>query len=77
MIVVLNVFIQTTTCLINCFFVDPNQELKIEGEQTEALEEDNLDLMLPTKKKKTKKVDFDEGETLEKDEGKNMSFPFC
>ncbi|KAF0036471.1 hypothetical protein F2P81_011783 [Scophthalmus maximus] len=53
------------------------KELKIEGEQTEAPEEDNLDLMLPTKKKKTKKVDFDEGEMLEKDdaleddEGKN------
>uniref|UniRef100_A0AAQ5XAC6 Eukaryotic translation initiation factor 2 subunit 2 n=1 Tax=Amphiprion ocellaris TaxID=80972 RepID=A0AAQ5XAC6_AMPOC len=53
------------------------KELKIEGEQTEALEEDNLDLMLPTKKKKSKKVDFDEGEPLEKDdaleddEGKN------
>lgn len=53
------------------------KELKIEGEQTEVLEEDNLDLMLPTKKKKPKKVDFDEGETLEKDdaleddEGKN------
>ncbi|XP_029362470.1 eukaryotic translation initiation factor 2 subunit 2 isoform X2 [Echeneis naucrates] len=53
------------------------KELKIEGEQTETLEEDNLDLVLPTKKKKTKKVDFDEGEPLEKDdaleddEGKN------
>lgn len=33
------------------------------------LEEDNLDLMLPAKKKKSKKVDFDEGETLEKDDG--------
>lgn len=33
------------------------------------LEEDNLDLMLPTKKKKSKKVDFDEGEILEKDDG--------
>merc|ERR1739838_800621 len=38
------------------------KELKIEGEQTEVLEEDNLDLMLPAKKKKSKKVDFDEGE---------------
>lgn len=46
------------------------QELKIEGEQTEVMEEDNLDLMLPTKKKKTKKVDFDEGEPLEKDDGR-------
>lgn len=35
------------------------------------LEEDNLDLMLPTKKKKSKKVDFDEGELLEKDDSKN------
>uniref|UniRef100_A0A3B5PVY6 Eukaryotic translation initiation factor 2 subunit 2 n=1 Tax=Xiphophorus maculatus TaxID=8083 RepID=A0A3B5PVY6_XIPMA len=43
-------------------------ELKIEGEQTEAPEEDNLDLMLPSKKKKSKKVDFDEGEALEKDD---------
>ncbi|KAF3860217.1 hypothetical protein F7725_000472 [Dissostichus mawsoni] len=45
------------------------KELKIEGEQTEVPEEDNLDLMLPTKKKKQKKVDFDEGELLEKDDG--------
>ncbi|XP_014896821.1 eukaryotic translation initiation factor 2 subunit 2 isoform X1 [Poecilia latipinna] len=44
------------------------KELKIEGEQTEAPEEDNLDLMLPSKKKKPKKVDFDEGEALEKDD---------
>lgn len=27
----------------------------------------------PTKKKKSKKVDFDEGELLEKDDGKNKS----
>lgn len=54
------------------------KELKIEGEQTEAAEEDELDLMLPAKKKKPKKVDFqEEGEVLEKDdaledeEGKN------
>ncbi|XP_071392540.1 eukaryotic translation initiation factor 2 subunit 2-like isoform X3 [Centroberyx affinis] len=53
------------------------KELKIEGEQTEVLEEDDLDLMLPAKKKKPKKVDFEEGEILEKDdaleddEGKN------
>ena len=52
-------------------YLGPNQELKIEGEQTEVLEEDNLDLMLPTKKKKSKKVDFDEGEPLEKDDGEN------
>ncbi|TNN60301.1 Eukaryotic translation initiation factor 2 subunit 2 [Liparis tanakae] len=53
------------------------KELKIEVEQTEVVEEDNLDLMLPAKKKKAKKVDFDEGELLEiddpleDDEGKN------
>lgn len=29
--------------------------------------------MLPTKKKKSKKVDFDEGETLEKDDSENKS----
>lgn len=45
--------------------------MKIEGEQPEVLEEDNLDLMLPDKKKKTKKVDFDEGDTLDKDDGEN------
>ncbi|KAM4570752.1 eukaryotic translation initiation factor 2 subunit 2 [Fundulus diaphanus] len=51
------------------------KELKIEGEQVEAIEEDNLDFS--SKKKKPKKVDFDEGEPLEKDdameddEGKN------
>uniref|UniRef100_A0A3Q2C8A1 Eukaryotic translation initiation factor 2 subunit 2 n=1 Tax=Cyprinodon variegatus TaxID=28743 RepID=A0A3Q2C8A1_CYPVA len=39
------------------------KELKIEGEPTEELEEDSLDLKLP-KKKKSKKVDFDEGERL-------------
>nr|XP_049609440.1 eukaryotic translation initiation factor 2 subunit 2 isoform X1 [Syngnathus scovelli] len=53
------------------------KELKIEGEQSDVVEEDNLDLMLPAKKRKSKKVDFDEGELLEKDdaleddEGKN------
>lgn len=55
----------------------PNQELKIEGEQPEVLEEDNLDLMLPTKKKKPKKVDFDEGELLEKDDSKNTLLDLC
>lgn len=34
------------------------------------MEEDNLDLMLPAKKKKSKKVDFEEGETLEINDGK-------
>lgn len=47
------------------------KELKIEGEQTEVLEDDTMDF--PTKKKKSKKVDFDEGELLEKDDGKNKS----
>lgn len=47
--------------------------MKIEGESTETMEEDNLDLMLPTKKKKSKKVEFDEGSTLEKDDSKNKS----
>merc|ERR550519_437584 len=53
------------------------KELKIESEPIEAIEEDDLDLMLPAKKKKPKKVDFEEGELLEKDdaleddEGKN------
>lgn len=46
--------------------------MKIEGEPTETLEEDNLDLMLPTKKKKPKKVEFDEGGALEKDDSKNQ-----
>ncbi|KAJ0064123.1 hypothetical protein NL108_000970, partial [Boleophthalmus pectinirostris] len=52
------------------------KELKIEGEQTEPLEEDNLDLVLPQKKKKQRKVEFNEDElekddTLEDDDGKN------
>lgn len=51
------------------FLFCSNQELKIEGEQSDIPEEDNLDLMLPAKKKKAKKVDFDEGEPLEKDDG--------
>lgn len=59
-------------CVFLSSFVK-NQELKIEGEQTEVLEEDNLDLMLPAKKKKSKKVDFDEGEILEKDDSKYTS----
>ncbi|XP_047221164.1 eukaryotic translation initiation factor 2 subunit 2 [Girardinichthys multiradiatus] len=49
-------------------------ELKIEGEQNEAPEEDNVDFS--GKKKKPKKVDFEEGESekddaLEDDESKN------
>lgn len=51
--------------------IDFFQELKIEGEQPEVPEEDNLDLMLPTKKKKSKKVEIDEGDALDKDDGKN------
>uniref|UniRef100_A0A7N6B1I7 Eukaryotic translation initiation factor 2 subunit 2 n=1 Tax=Anabas testudineus TaxID=64144 RepID=A0A7N6B1I7_ANATE len=41
------------------------KELKIEGEQTEVLEDDSMDF--PTKKKKSKKEDT----SLEDDEGKN------
>jgi len=44
------------------------KDLKIESEPSEAMDEDDLDLMLPAKKKKPKKVDFDEGELLEKDD---------
>lgn len=51
--------------------IDFFQEFKIEGEQPEVLEDDNLDLMLPTKKKKSKKVEIDEGDALDKDDGKN------
>lgn len=47
-----------------------DQELKIEGEQQEMMEEDDLDLMLPAKKKKQKKVEFvEESDTVEKDDG--------
>ncbi|XP_073675445.1 eukaryotic translation initiation factor 2 subunit 2-like [Garra rufa] len=45
------------------------KELKIEGEQQEMMEEDDLDLMLPAKKKKQKKVEFvEESDTVEKDD---------
>ncbi|KAK2898939.1 hypothetical protein QQF64_031698 [Cirrhinus molitorella] len=45
------------------------KELKIEGEQQEVMEEDDLDLMLPAKKKKQKKVEFvEESDTVEKDD---------
>ncbi|XP_026099860.1 eukaryotic translation initiation factor 2 subunit 2-like [Carassius auratus] len=45
------------------------KELKIEGEQQEMMEEDDLDLMLPAKKKKQKKVEFaEETDTVEKDD---------
>lgn len=45
------------------------KELKIEGDQQEIMEEDDLDLMLPAKKKKAKKVEFvEERDTLEKDD---------
>ncbi|KAJ8260348.1 hypothetical protein GJAV_G00181100 [Gymnothorax javanicus] len=47
---------------------DGMKELKIDTEQSETLEED--DLMLPAKKKKSKKVDFlEEGDVQEKDDG--------
>ncbi|XP_015220650.1 eukaryotic translation initiation factor 2 subunit 2 isoform X1 [Lepisosteus oculatus] len=50
------------------------KELKIEGE-TEAIEDDDLDLMLPTKKKKpVKKVEFqDESELQDRDDGRSDS----
>ncbi|KAF4070577.1 hypothetical protein AMELA_G00286930 [Ameiurus melas] len=45
------------------------KELKIDGEQLEMMEDDDLDLMLPAKKKKPKKVEFvDEGDVAEKDD---------
>ncbi|XP_043102954.1 eukaryotic translation initiation factor 2 subunit 2-like [Puntigrus tetrazona] len=45
------------------------KELKIEGEQQEMVEDDEFDLMLPTKKKKSKKVEFvEESDTVEKDD---------
>ncbi|XP_017323169.1 eukaryotic translation initiation factor 2 subunit 2 [Ictalurus punctatus] len=45
------------------------KELKIDGEQPEVMEDDDLDLMLPAKKKKPKKVEFvDEGDVAEKDD---------
>ncbi|KAJ0036097.1 hypothetical protein NQD34_004774 [Periophthalmus magnuspinnatus] len=63
-------------CIAQFLVLGELSELKIEGEQTEPLEEDNLDLMLPAKKKKPRKVEFDEGElekddTLEDDDSKN------
>lgn len=51
------------------------QELKIDGEQPDVMEDDDLDLMLPPKKKKPKKVEFvDEGDVAEKDDGERA---FC
>lgn len=45
------------------------KELKIEGDQQEMMEDDEFDLMLPTKKKKSKKVEFvEESDTVEKDD---------
>ncbi|KAI2661381.1 Eukaryotic translation initiation factor 2 subunit 2 [Labeo rohita] len=45
------------------------KELKIEGEQQEMMEEDDLDQMLKLKKKKHKKVEFvEESDTVEKDD---------
>ncbi|XP_028849856.1 eukaryotic translation initiation factor 2 subunit 2 [Denticeps clupeoides] len=45
------------------------KEMKIEGDQSEPIDEDDLDLVLPAKKKKSKKVDFQEdGDPLEKDD---------
>ncbi|XP_067250106.1 eukaryotic translation initiation factor 2 subunit 2-like [Chanodichthys erythropterus] len=45
------------------------KELKIEGDQQEIMEEDDLGLMLPIKKKKSKKVEFvEERDTVETDD---------
>ncbi|XP_064156495.1 eukaryotic translation initiation factor 2 subunit 2-like [Anguilla rostrata] len=45
------------------------KELKIEGEASEPLDDDDMGITLPAKKKKSKKVDFlEEGDTQEKDE---------
>ncbi|ROI69460.1 Eukaryotic translation initiation factor 2 subunit 2 [Anabarilius grahami] len=45
------------------------KELKIEGDQQEIMEEDDLGLMLPVKKKKLKKVEFvEERDTVETDD---------
>ncbi|XP_077079371.1 eukaryotic translation initiation factor 2 subunit 2-like isoform X1 [Siphateles boraxobius] len=45
------------------------KELRIEGDQQEIMEEDDLDLMLPAKKKKAKKVEFvDERDTVEQED---------
>lgn len=71
LVVLLTLFAHHSPAHVACY--DIFQELKIEGEQPEVLEEDNLDLMLPEKKKKTKKVDFDESDTLDKDDGANKS----
>ncbi len=47
-----------------------DQELKIEEEQQEMMEDEEFDLMLPTKKKKSKKVEFvEESDTVERDDG--------
>lgn len=53
-----------------------DQELKIEGDQQEMMQEDDeFDLMLPTKKKKSKKVEFvEESDTVEKDDGMKTCF---
>ncbi|CAM4714403.1 hypothetical protein PO909_017972 [Leuciscus waleckii] len=45
------------------------KELRIEGDQQEIMEEDDLDLMLPAKKKKPKKVEFvEERDTVEQED---------
>ncbi|XP_056102709.1 eukaryotic translation initiation factor 2 subunit 2-like [Rhinichthys klamathensis goyatoka] len=45
------------------------KELRIEGDQQEIMEEDDLDLMLPAKKKKAKKVEFvEERDTVEQED---------
>ncbi|KAK7135416.1 hypothetical protein R3I94_014169 [Phoxinus phoxinus] len=45
------------------------KELRIEGDQQEIMEEDDLDLMLPAKKKKAKKVEFvEESDIVEQED---------
>lgn len=45
------------------------KELKIEEKQQEMMEDEEFDLMLPTKKKKSKKVEFvEESDTVERDD---------
>ncbi|XP_030640651.1 eukaryotic translation initiation factor 2 subunit 2 isoform X2 [Chanos chanos] len=49
--------------------LEEGMKLKIEAEPSEGMEEDDLDLMLPAKKKKAKKVEFhEESDTVEKDD---------
>lgn len=60
---------------VDSFHFIGDQELRIEGDQQEIMEEDDLDLMLPAKKKKPKKVEFvEERDTVEQEDGMNIHF---